>query len=87
MFDFSLFPLWTNLSIFIIAASIVWISGTKLSIYADTLSKRTGLSHAFMGFLLLATITELPELATNATGALRGEAVLVLNSMAGGITM
>jgi len=40
-----------------------------------------------MGFLLLATITELPELATNTTGVLRGEAILVLNSMVGGITM
>ena len=40
-----------------------------------------------MGFLFLATITELPELATNTTGVLRGEAILVLNSMVGGITM
>jgi cation:H+ antiporter len=87
MFDFSQLPLWANLSIFILATSLVWISGTKLSIYAHTLSKRTGLSHAFMGFLLLATITELPEIATNSTGALIGEAELVLNSMAGGITM
>ncbi len=87
MFDFSELPLWANLSIFIIAASAVWISGTRLSVYADTLSQRTGLSHAFMGFLLLATITELPEIATNVTGALRGEVELVLNSMTGGITM
>lgn len=87
MFNFSTLPLWAHLSIFIIAASIVWISGTKLSIYADVLTKRTGLSHAFMGFLLLATITELPELATNTVGALRGDAILVLNSMTGGITM
>ncbi len=87
MFNFLALPLLANLLIFIIASTVVWVSGTKLSIYADAISQRTGLSHAFMGFLLLATITELPELATNTTGALRGEAVLVLNSMTGGITM
>lgn len=65
----------------------VWFAGVRLSHDADALAERTGAGHALMGFVLLATATQLPEVATNVTGALRGQAQLVLNSMVGGITM
>ncbi|MFO8009683.1 MAG: hypothetical protein R6U89_02610 [Dehalococcoidia bacterium] len=52
---------WIN---FIICAAIVLIAGTKLSKYGDAISEKTHISGAWIGFLLLATITSMPELVT-----------------------
>jgi len=79
--------LWTGLALFVVAAAAVWVAGARLTRYADEISERTGFGRAGMGFLVLATATQLPEIATNATAAARGNAELVLNSMFGGITM
>jgi len=36
-------PLAANLAVFIVAAIIVWIAGTRLSVYADAIARRTGI--------------------------------------------
>lgn len=87
MFDLSILPLWINVILFIMTASIVWRAGNKLTLYADIISDRTGISKALMGFIFLAIITQLPEIATNSTAAIKGNAPLVVNSMFGGIVM
>jgi len=80
-------PSVVNLVLFVAAASAIWFSGTRLTIYSDIISDRTGISKAFIGFIFLATVTQLPELVTNTTGAIKGNAALVVNSMFGGIAM
>jgi cation:H+ antiporter len=87
MIDFAAFPLWCNLGLFLTAGAAVWIAGTRLATYADVLSDRMGWGKAALGFVFLATATQLPEIVTNTTGALRGNGPLVLNGMFGGITM
>lgn len=77
----------THLLLFIALAAAVWIAGAKLATYADQISGQSGISREVMGFVFLATATELPELVTNTTGSLMGEGALVVNSMFGGITM
>lgn len=72
---------------YLVAAAVIWFSGDRMTAYADILGKRTKVGGAAMGFLLLATVTQLPEIATNSTGALRNEPYLVLNSMVGGVVM
>ncbi|MBN1938598.1 MAG: sodium:calcium antiporter [Candidatus Aminicenantes bacterium] len=52
---------------FLIGAALIILAGTRLSRYADQISVRTGLGGAFVGFILLATVTSLPELAVSAT--------------------
>lgn len=47
---------------FIICAAIVVLAGTKLSKYGDAVAEKTSLSGAWVGLLLLATITSMPEL-------------------------
>ena len=54
-------------------ALLVVLLSTKLSSYVDALDKKTDLSGAFLGGVLLAAVTSLPELFTSLT------AVLALN--------
>lgn len=59
----------------ILAAFVVFLS-VKLSYYVDALDKKTNLSGAFIGGVMLAAVTSLPELFTSLT------AVLTLNQPA-----
>ncbi len=45
-------------------AALIAFAGTKLSGYADVIADKTGLSGNWIGLILLATVTSLPELAT-----------------------
>ena len=56
-----MFLVWVK---FLICASIVMVSGTKLSKYGDAIAEKTGLTRAWVGLLLLAAITSMPELVT-----------------------
>jgi len=80
-------PLPANIAIFAAAAAAVWIAGHALARDADELAERTGLGSAFVGLVLLAAATELPEIATTSTAAIAGKPSLVLGNMFGGITM
>jgi len=73
--------------LFCLAAAAVWYAGSQLTKCVDAIGDRRALSKAFLGFLVLATATQLPEVVTNSTAALIGEAELLLNSMFGGVSM
>jgi cation:H+ antiporter len=45
-------------------AVLIAVAGSKLSRYADVIADKTGLSGNWIGLILLATVTSLPELAT-----------------------
>lgn len=49
---------------FIICLAIIVIAGTRLAKYGDLIAEKTGLGRVWIGVVLLATITSLPELAT-----------------------
>jgi len=63
------FPLLAG--IFIIAAVAIWFSGIKISNTTDTLSKYFGLGEALGGLMILAIVTNLPELVIVITAALK----------------
>jgi len=48
---------------FLICVLVIYLAGTKLTKYGDAIAHKTGLSHAFVGIVLLAIVTSLPELA------------------------
>jgi cation:H+ antiporter len=52
---------WSKLAI---CAALIGIAGPKLSHYAEIIARLTGLSRAWVGLLLLAIATSLPELFT-----------------------
>ena len=51
--------------IFLVSASVVVYCGTKLAVYGDALAELTGLGRLFVGSILVALATSLPELSTN----------------------
>jgi cation:H+ antiporter len=80
-------PLTANVITFLAAAVGVWFAGNGLAKDADDVSDRTGLGSAFVGLVLLATATSLPEIVTTSAAAVAGNAALVLGNLFGGITM
>ena len=80
-------PILANIALFMAAASGVWFAGSRLAIFADAISDRKRIGHAFMGLVFVAAATSLPEMVTTLFGALEGQAGLVLGNMFGGITM
>lgn len=57
---------WTK---FLVCALIVIFSGTKLTQYGDAIAEKTGLTRVWIGLLLLAAMTSMPELVTGASAA------------------
>ena len=70
--------------IYAILASLVVFLSIKLSNYVDLLDKKTKVSGALLGGILLAGVTSLPELFTSLTGTLIvGDNHLVLGNIMG----
>ena len=53
--------IWAQLAL---CAGAIAVAGSLLSRYADVIADKTGWSGAWVGLVLLATVTSLPELAT-----------------------
>jgi cation:H+ antiporter len=49
---------------FLAVAALILFSGAKLTRYGDIISERSGLSRLWLGLVLMAGVTSLPELAT-----------------------
>jgi cation:H+ antiporter len=49
---------------FLICVALIGVAGTALSRYGDVIADKTGLSGTWIGLMLLATVTSLPELVT-----------------------
>lgn len=52
---------WMQLAV---CVAVIGFAGVKLSVYGDALAERTGMGRTWIGLLLLATVTSLPELVT-----------------------
>lgn len=85
--DFLAFPTWLNALSFAAAAGLVWFAGSRLAREARRIADRTRLGQAFLGVVLLAGATELPELVTTTSAALSGDSLLAVNNMFGGIAL
>lgn len=53
--------LWVK---FVVCTSLIVYSGSKLSKYGDIIAEKTGLGRTWIGVMLLASVTSLPELVT-----------------------
>jgi cation:H+ antiporter len=64
--------------------AIILVAGTQLSKYGDALGEKTKLGRAWIGMVLLATVTSMPELATGISSiTLVGEPNLTLGDLFG----
>jgi cation:H+ antiporter len=69
--------------VFLVTAAIVVAAGTRLATYGDEIAERTGLGGLFVGTLVLAFATSLPELVTDITAAATGAPDLALGDLFG----
>ncbi len=49
---------------FLVCTSVIFYSGTKLSKYGDIIAEKTGIGRTWVGVVLMASVTSLPELVT-----------------------
>ena len=50
---------------FVLCLAIILFAGTKLARYGDAIAEKTGLGRIWIGLLLIAAITTMPEMATS----------------------
>lgn len=60
----SLAVIWLSLAA---CLAVIGVAGVRLSRYGDIIAEKTGLSRGWVGLILLATVTSLPELVTGLT--------------------
>ncbi len=77
-------PTFVLFAAFVLAAALVWKSGKPLADTTAILSRRYGLGEALGGMLILAIVTDLPEVAVVISGALRGDLALAVGNLLGG---
>ncbi len=53
---------------------LIAVAGSRLSRYGDVIAEKTGLSGTWIGIVMLATVTSLPELVTGLSAVLLAEA-------------
>lgn len=81
----SSWPLWADVAIFLVAAGVIALAGSRLASLGDRLADRTGIGEAMAGTLLLGMFTSLPGLVASITAAIDGRAALALSNAIGGI--
>src|SRR5205085_3613240 len=85
MFDAFSLPLLSI--VFLAAGAVVWIAGIHVSKTTDVLSSRFKLGEALGGAILLAIVTNLPEIAIAASGAMRNQLDIATGNILGGIAI
>jgi len=75
------------LAIFLVAAIAIWIAGMKLSDTTDILSTRFGIGEAMGGLIILAIVTNLPEIAIVAGAAYQHKMDIAIGNILGGIAI
>ncbi|MFO7773280.1 MAG: sodium:calcium antiporter [Dehalococcoidia bacterium] len=69
---------------FVLCLAIVLFAGTKLARYGDAIAEKTRLGRIWIGLVLIATITTMPELVTSVSAvALVGSPDLALGTLLG----
>ena len=84
---FDAYSIPVNFLIFFSLAGVIWLAGTRLSYCIDAIAEQTKIARAFLGLILLATATELPEFVTTLTASSGGNGSLALNNMFGGMML
>jgi cation:H+ antiporter len=80
-------PLPILLAIFVAAGIAVWVAGIRLSTATDVLDTKLGLGDAFGGLVLLAIVTNLPEIAIVVSASMSHHLDIAVGNILGGIAI
>ena len=76
-------PTWALLLEMVLGGLVVIVSGSRLTRYADAIAKRYNLGAGWVGLILLATITSLPEVVAGGTATWIGNPDLAFAAIYG----
>lgn len=79
----SALPTWALFAELVVAGAVVIFAGSRFARSADTLAKRLNVGGGWIGLILLATVTSLPELITGGTATAIGNVDLALGTIFG----
>lgn len=85
LLDLGGLPMAALVGVFVAAAAVIAVVGSRLSHVADVLADRTGLGEALVGAVLLGGATSLPGILTSVVTAAQGYAELAVSNAVGGI--
>jgi cation:H+ antiporter len=75
--------LWQWIVVFAASAAVIMLAGTFLARAGDSIATRTRLGGLFVGMLLMASATSLPEIVTDVSAALAGAPDLAVADLFG----
>jgi cation:H+ antiporter len=80
-------PLPVLLGIYVLCAVAIWLAGTQVAKATDKISERYSLGEALGGVVILAIVTDLPEIAIAISAAATGQYEIILGNLLGGIAI
>ncbi|MGI8466829.1 MAG: sodium:calcium antiporter [Pyrinomonadaceae bacterium] len=85
--DFNNLSLLVLIGLFAASALVIWFAGIKLAGEVDRIDNHFGLGEALGGLILLAVITNLPEIAITVSAALQNNLEIAVGNILGGIAI
>ena len=76
-------PTWALFIELLLAGSVVIFAGARFTRLADTIAKRLNIGSGWIGLIMLATVTSLPELVTGGTATYIGNVDLAMGGILG----
>jgi cation:H+ antiporter len=73
--------------VFLSASAIIWVAGLQLAYATDFIANRLNLGEAFGGLVMLAIVTNLPEIAITTVAAYHHETEIAVSNILGGIAI
>jgi cation:H+ antiporter len=73
--------------LFLAASAIIWIAGKKITYATDDIAASLKLGEAFGGLVLLAIVTNLPEIAITTVAAWNNDLDIAISNILGGIAI
>lgn len=83
MFFVDALPTWALFAELVLAGAVVIVAGARFTRCADEIGTRLNLGSGWIGLILLATVTSLPELVTAGTATAIGNVDLALGGILG----
>ena len=73
--------------LFIFLALVIWVAGIYVTKTTDKIAREIGMGQAVAGIIILAIVTNLPEMAIMTSAAIHGEIEIGVGNLLGGVAL